>query len=397
MNSEASENIFSIWSATDQEISDANLSILLTLTCIYVVTLAIACNMSPKRSAQIPLRFRDSPLIASVWGILGGLILVANLSYQLSLSDWSFQKWNEFLTGPRFERPWFGSYIGGADFFFTAVRNAFPAAGLLLALAAVRAASNYRVYFLALFTFTIYIYVGNGSRTPVALSLGFLGLTWWVSTRGYVRHVGMGFLCLSCFTLVAIMSKFRDDGVRQISELGDLSMSSYSQDDNYFRLVHIFLTSKQDTADNWNFQEFITASVVNPVPRAIWPNKPLLTAEFYGDWKPFYVTVTFIGEGVAMFGALFGALFAIIFASLLYFSLQWVYLKNQIKGGLVLYGASAFYCYSIMRSIYNIGMNFVFIMTVVMLLALVHRIVGKRLSRSYHSHNPKVGRISKQR
>ena len=47
----------------------------------------------------------------------------------------------------------------------------------------------------------------------------------------------------------------------------------------------------------------------------------------------------------------------------------------------MLYGASAFYCYSIMRSIYNFGMNFIFIVTVILLLVIVHRLAGKKLNR----------------
>jgi hypothetical protein len=306
-------------------------------------------------------------------GLLGTTLLLVQILLQVSKCAWSPVLWFHFLVGPRFERPWAGSYIGGAEYIQSLVGNLFPMAGILMAYAAVFGPGRHRPVFLVLWLVHLFMLVGDGSRTPMVLSLLSWAMFWWISKRGVIRIAGAAAAVAGAVALISVMSQFRQEGIVRIAGSGNNGRIEYRQDDNYFRLVHAILTDRDKAAPRWNAGTFVGAAVVNPVPRYFWPGKPLLEQNFYGDWKLFYVTITFVGECVAMFGETLGLAAAFVAALVFQQVLARLFPVVRKPGGLILYLATAFYIYSIMRSITNLGMNMIFFAAVVGFYLILNR------------------------
>lgn len=306
-------------------------------------------------------------------GMIGAATLLVQLTLQLSKSAWSPGLWYGFLIGPRFERPWAGSYIGGTEYIQSLVGNLFPMSGVLLGYAAIFGSARFRPAFLILWLFHLFMLVGDGSRTPMVLSLLSWGMFWWISRRGVIRVAGAAAALAGAVVLISVMSRFRQEGISQIAGAGSEDRVEYRQDDNYFRLVHVILTDRDEAAPHWSARTFVGAAVVNPVPRYFWPGKPLIEQSFYGEWKLFYVTITFMGECVAMLGETIGLAAAFLAALGFHEVLLRLFAVVRRPGGVILYLATAFYLYSIMRSITNLGMNMIFFASVVVFFLALNR------------------------
>ena len=298
-------------------------------------------------------------------GVIGASILLVQMLIQLSKSDWSLVTWFNFLIGPRFERPWAGAYVGGKEYIQTLIANLFPLAGILLGYTSVFGARRFRSLFLILWLFHLFMLVCDGSRTPMVLSLLSWGMFWWISKRGTLRIAGAVAAVAGVVTLISVMATFRHEGIVRVTDSGNDVRIEYHQDDNYYRFVHVILTDRAQTTAHWSALTFLTAAVVNPIPRYFWPGKPLLEQNFYGEWKLPYVTITFIGECVAMYGETTGLAVAFGIALALHHVFLHLFPVVRRPGGLLLYLSAAFYFYSIMRSITNLGMNMIFFVTVV--------------------------------
>lgn len=390
VNPEPVDDLISLVGCDEKVMSGIHLLATMFFVALFAATYAIARNRSCSQrqriagTAAVKLALGQFSKWVKPAGFLGATTLVVQILLQLSKSGWSPLLWIHYLLGPRFDRPWAGSYIGGTEYIQTLVGNLFPSSGILLGYASVFGPRNLRPPFTAMWLVHLLILVGDGSRTPMVLSLVCWGMFWWIARTGLTRIVGVSASLAAAVFLIMVMIQFRQDGISKFASGGSDKKMEYRQDDNYFRLVHVILTDRDRTAPRWSAKTFIGAAVVNPIPRYFWPEKPLLEQSFYGDWKLFYVTITFVGECVAMFGEMAGLIAAFCAATLFYLCLEWIYPMVRRPGGLILYLASSFYLYSVMRSITNLGMNMVFLVSVVGFYLI--------LNRNTFGHPPCAGR-----
>ena len=375
VNPSPADDLLILWSAEHKSISSVHWFLTSFFILQFLGTYAIAINQKTKWRPVSKKRF---PALALLLGVLGVLILAIQFLRQLSLSDWSFDLWIYYLLGARFDRPWTGSYIGGAEYIFTFVANLFPIAGVMLAYAFVFSRSISKWIFLFCLLFQLFILVGDGSRTPMALTLLTFGVFWWIAKKGITRYVGTGLSIAAVTVLISLMSQFRQDGLSAIRSARDAVKFEYRQDDNYFRLMQVALLDDIGTEKHWNAREFIGAAVVNPIPRYFWPGKPLLEQDFYGGWKVFYVTISFVGECIAMFGLSLGLIAALVMSLVIYWILERISRLASREGGIILYFGACFYIYSILRSISNIGMNMTFMVAICALYYFLNRKESKR-------------------
>ena len=188
------------------------------------------------------------------------------------------------------------------------------------------------------------------------------------------------------------MLNSRQNGLMDFRDQPYAMSIRYDQDDNYYRLMRMVLIADSTSAQYWNATEFFAGALLNPIPRYFWPEKPLLTQEFYGDWKLFYVTTSYVGECIAMFGKWGGIVVALAIGAVGYRVLERAVLRVSSEGGGLLYFCICLYVYSIMRSLYNIGMNSTFMMVAggVVLFVNYRRNIarGRKMEASRRSRRP---------
>lgn len=292
--------------------------------------------------------------------LLAGLaILGVELVKELYACNGSLHSWFEYSIGPRFGRPWGGGYVGGADFFFTFIGNLFYVTPILLPFAVFVTRGAKRIAGVAGLLLALWILTCNGSRTPVALTVLTFALLWHFNVSNpTVRLTGLLALVFIFLAMVSIMITFRQNGFVSASE-GDTQLSDikYEQDDNYYQLMAVLKVAEDGNTPTWDASEFLEASIVNPIPRYFWPGKPLITETFFGDWKLPYVTISYIGECIAMFGKWLGLACALLIGLLYYQVLVWASRLMSRDFGLLAYLGFCFYIYMTQRSIQNIGMD----------------------------------------
>lgn len=303
---------------------------------------------------------------ANLFFLGGFIILGAEVGKELYSCNWSFHSWLTYSLGPRFGRPWSGGYEGGSDFLLTFIGNIFNLTAILLPFAVFQTKGIRRVAASAGLVLTLWILACNGSRTPVAFTLLMVALLWYfMVANSTVRITGLLVLLVMFVALLSLMLAFRQNGfISEDRENPQLSEVKYEQDDNYYQLISVLKVAEQGGTHNWDATTFLEACVVNPIPRYFWPGKPFLTPEYFGNWKLSYVTVSYIGECIAMFGKWLGLAAALLVGLVYYRVLLWASRLVAKESGLIVYLGFCFYIYTTQRSMQNIGMNGVFIMSI---------------------------------
>jgi hypothetical protein len=352
------------------------------LFILFLVTMYL-----PQSRIRIPMSLVKKSLLlpehkANLLLLAGLTILGAEVVKELYSCNWSLHSWFEFSIGPRFGRPWSGGYEGGSDFFFTFIGNLFHLAAILLPFAVFQTKGARRIAAIAGLVFMFGILICNGSRTPVALTLLMFALLWYfMVSNPTVRLTGLLALAFMFVAMMALMLAFRQNGFVAAGEEGqsafrqngfvaageedqNISKIKYKQDDNYYRLISVLKVAEDGQSPTWDAPLFLKASVMNPIPRYFWPGKPLLTEDFFGNWKLFYVTISYIGECIAMFGKWLGLACALLLGLVYYQVLVWASRLLTQELGLLTYLGCCFYIYMIQRSIQNIGMEAVFMIAI---------------------------------
>jgi oligosaccharide repeat unit polymerase len=331
------------------------------LAVVFISTFLICKNNKTRSNFSFQKIKRDLSFKAHWIACFGALLLIGQFARQLGAAGWSLTSWLDFNLGPRFGRPWDGQLVGGGEFIFTFLSSLFPLAGIALAFGINFQKDNYRYFYIPAYLMVLFMQVCDGSRTPMALSLLSFGAMWWISKQNAIRYLGVACTLALFVFLVSLMISFRQEGLVNLGENKDLGTIEYHQDDNYFRLVNVILVEDSGMARHWNPFTFFTAALLNPIPRFFWPGKPLLDQEFYGYWKWSFVTISYLGEWIAMFGKWFGISMGLVYACANFVILDKLYTRLARPGGLIIYIAFAFYLYMTGRSIFNIGMYAPFI------------------------------------
>ncbi len=282
------------------------------------------------------------------------VILGAELYKRLYIVDWSLDEVIRQSLGPRGDRDWTLEIFAG-NYLFAIITILLPIAAVAAAYLFATGQRAGRVVALALFVLVVAILVTDGSRTPVAISFFSLGLLWMLRYRSLVRRAGiMGLAMGVMIGAFAIMYTYRSSGYIDQNNvwMENELVGSTHQDDNYYRAIYAYDYADR-TGKRWDPLFFFLAIASNPIPRAIWPGKPLMDEKFYNGFKLDYVTNSFLGETVAMTGASL----SVVFAPLLGF-LGYLILFNSLRIlrmplGLAVYLIVALYVYMVIRSMPN--------------------------------------------
>ncbi|MEM7568724.1 MAG: hypothetical protein AAF337_02915 [Pseudomonadota bacterium] len=167
----------------------------------------------------------------------------------------------------------------------------------------------------------------SGSRTVFVLSFLPLGLVFAKRLPPSLRLPLLVGGCIALFAASSVMYQFRSGGLAQLREAQDISIG-YHQDNNFALTVHA-LDRAATTTERVPSLKFWQTALLNWVPRAVWPGKPLLTAQDYQGYKETWWTQGFVGEFVALYGPLPGAALSTLYICALYLLLLWALRKSS--------------------------------------------------------------------
>jgi oligosaccharide repeat unit polymerase len=343
----------------ENELTRYQLLVLALFLCIWMVTAYIELKGNVLM-ASVADFFRSEP---PSWQVLilflsGVALCAGEILKRLSFSDWSFEAAFINSIGPRGSAPWHSARgnLGDSNFMSSLLSAIFPFSTLVFAYLFVCCRGAIRVLSALAFLFATALLIFEGSRTFVVLACGALGLFIASSPRfpRWLKISGVLTIAFGAAGIMSAMYTYRNVGFDQLlfTAQSDVEVT-YHYDDSYYRALAA-LDISATTDSRWDALEFFKTVVVNPIPRAIWPGKPALLAEFWGAYKEEYVTITFLGELFAMFGPIGGFLAAGISGVLIYLMLARFSRYATSSAGLISYLTLVLYTYMVMRSLQNL-------------------------------------------
>ena len=293
--------------------------------------------------------FNISNKTAQIILLLAWVILIIEIIKRFSAVNWSLISVIEEYFYARGQKTWeISSYSG--NFIYTLIRAILPFSGLAFAFIIANRTGIKRISASLGFIAVLILLLGNGSRTPVVMCIGVLWFYLVLKIKSKIKRIT---ITGAFFTVVAMLTStmylFRSEGY---AESGKSFEFIYHQDDSYYRTIFSYDYSNQ-SGEHWDGLFYIYAIIVNPIPRALWPDKPLLDEDFYGGFKVWYTTHLYLGEIVSIFGVIWsipiGVLMGVIFYYILYKSTALLKYPMGIGAYLIM----ALYTYMCMRGMQN--------------------------------------------
>lgn len=308
-------------------------------------------------------------------------LVLAEAIKRFSTVDWSLSEVIHQSLMPRGQRDWDQLQYSG-NFLFAIITILLPLAGIAAGYLTVVGGVLLRLIAFSSMMIILLVLITNGSRTPVVALLAFTSFFWYLQQRTtFMRLIAMAVASTAIVISTSIMYIYRSYGF--VSERVHVSQDFnliYHIDDSYYRAVFAYHHADKGV-EHWDPLLFFYTIIVNPIPRVIWPNKPLLTSDFYGGYKLDYVTNLFLGEIVAMTGVYGTIIFTPIVGLLLYLILFNAQKLIKMPMGLVVYLLFALYIYMCTRSLLNLTHFFylpAFAMIIVALLNQLQRKAARR-------------------
>jgi hypothetical protein len=306
-------------------------------------------------------------------------LILGEIIKRLSAVDWSPMEVMAQTLSARGDRAWDQEAFKGGNFIFALSTVFLPLCAVIAVYLIVCARAWIRLAAGPIFAVAVAFLVTDGSRTPLAI-VG--GATWSIAMLRwrslFMRASITGVVLLAIATTFSLIIEFRDHGFE--SDIHNFSYT-YHQDDNYYRALHSFSIADQSDY-RWDPFQFFYTIAVNPIPRAIWPDKPLIAPNFFGDFKLWWTTNFFFGESVAMFGVVGGLAFAVPWALLLYLLLYRALSLLSKPMGIIAYLPVTLYVYMCMRSMMSITMFMYLPIGALTVIVVSERISRRRRSRS---------------
>lgn len=336
-------------SIRDDVIVEAQLVILLT----FLLTL-IAVGLIPVKKIDIRRKASTSLSRNQVFIlVLGALfIMLLEIAKRYFSVGGSIVDIISMSLLPRGQKPWeLAAYSGNAV--FALLNTLLPLSAIVFATLIYFRKGLARVVFVILLFAAIFLLVTNGSRTPVVITffifwmIGMLRLK-RRSNRVVVTAVIVFLIVVSTSAILS----FRGQGFASPNSSDEFAIK-YHQDDSYYRAIYAY-----DVALNseyrWNGVEYFAVILSNPIPRAIWPGKPLLDQDFYGDFKLYYVTNLYVGELIAIFGNWGMITPSLIAGIFLYLIVKRAYRYCESPIGVPVYLIWCLFVYMCIRSFFNL-------------------------------------------
>jgi hypothetical protein len=360
--------------------------IMLTILSIIVVTTMFV--RSPRIESNVFRGVSRTPLdlgptIRRTVFVLALAVLGAELYKRFSTVGWSLDQVMQQSLSPRGERDWDREIFAG-NFLFAIASILLPFGAVASAFLFATGRGYVRYLSLSIFALLIVILVTDGSRTPVAIAFASLGVMWALKYKKLAMRAGALAIVMTILVLLfSLMDIYRSIGY--IDTTGTSADREYrlvyQQDDNYYRAIVAYDYSDR-TGKNWDPWFFFTTILVNPIPRAFWPEKPLFDETYYDGFKLSYVTNSFLGETVAMTGVTYSVIAAPVIGFLLYLILFNATRLLPMPMGTTVYMVFALYVYMCIRSLPNLT-NFVYLPAFAGLTTVVLNQIYKRGARQH--------------
>jgi oligosaccharide repeat unit polymerase len=331
---------------------------IILLTIVGTVLVASLIRLPPlERTARNLPDFRTpNPRAVRPLQILAWTVLTIELTKRLYSVGWSAEEVILQSLGPRAMRAWdVGLAAEGSAFLYQLIGYAFLVGGLSFSYLLANTRGMYRLATLVGFFISLFINVTNGNRTDVVLCLASFLLFVVISGKAMLSKVLLVALGVATIALsTSLMYYYRTEGFVATDSSSEFELKLvYHQDDSYYRAIYAY--NYADTnAERWEPISFVTAIIANPIPRYFWPTKPLLTETYWGGFKPYYITIMYIGEFVALLGTVVAPFVSFVFGVLLYFLLYWSQSLLRHRFGIVAYLAVSLYVYQVFRSLLNL-------------------------------------------
>ena len=288
------------------------------------------------------------------WLLLIGSVVVVlfHTGFRLNAVDWSFQTLLDQMLGPRDTRIWDQPGADGArSAVYQLVSGMVPLAATIFAFVVFSRRAGVALIAAGFFVLVVFVLITDGSRTQAILPLASLAVFGLLALRSFVAKMT---LVLGVVVLIALatsaMILFRANGLEGSSSQFAFT---YHQDDNIYR-AWAACAYADFSNSRWDLGRFFYYILSNPIPRSLGPDKPVLDENFYGGFKVYWVTISFIGEWVAMFGTWGGFVASFLFGNLLY---RGFYFSQQLLTkplGLTAYLLIALYVYMVIRGMPNL-------------------------------------------
>lgn len=337
-------------------ITDSNLVRyqLVTLATLIGIGLSTALVRKPYELSGRIVQPEMQVSAATAWMILiGGTVLLAiHQTYRLNAIDWSFTELLRVMLGPREGRIWdLPNADGIRDPIYQLFNGMIPLVAIAFAFLIFARRTAPAILGGLLLSLLIFILITDGSRTQAMIPLASLAIFGLLSLRSVVAKALLlsGVLALIALATSA-MILFRAQGLENASSSFALT---YHQDDNIYRLWAAAAFA-DFSSYRWDPFYFFYYVLSNPIPRILWPDKPLLDENFYGGFKLWWVTISFMGEWVSMFGTWVGFLVSFLFGNLLYRGFYFSQRLLTMPLGVTAYLLVALYVYMVIRGMPNL-------------------------------------------
>jgi len=339
-----------------QGIMEGNLTRYQLVTLVTMIAIGVSTAIV-RKSYEVGTRIsrpemRVSANTALLLVLLSIAVFFIHTGFRLQTVDWSVQALVDQMLGPRNTRIW--DQVG-ADGTRNPVYQLFNGMIPLLAIAFafVLFARHAGLAIVAglFFILSLFVLITDGSRTQAIIPMASLAIFGLISLRGFVaRALLLAGVTVLIVSATSAMILFRAQGLEGSASSFALT---YHQDDSIYRAWSA--AAYADFSNyRWDPLYFFYYVISLPVPRVLWEGKPLLTEDFYGGYKLWFTTTTFMGEWVSMFGVWLGFAVSFVFGNLLYRGFYFSQKLLTQPFGLPAYLLVALYTYMVMRSMPNL-------------------------------------------
>lgn len=329
----------------------------LSILATFLLTIVLAALIRSERiEAAVAVAWKNAVLPARALRaveLVGICIFAAEIVKRLNSVGWDPAEVGQQMLNARGDRAWDQAHFSG-NFVYAIISIIQPFAAFAFAYLIVNATGGRRWRALAAYAAVLAVLITDASRTQVVIALaavvGFLVLR---PGNVALKVMSIGFVAALGLSALSLIYLYRSAGFREGALPGTEFAITYHQDDSYYRAV--FAHHVADRGDPpWDAGYFTYANLTNPIPRALWPDKPILEDTFWGDYKLYFVTILYVGEIVAMAGTAATPVLALMFGLFAYSILYRAAVLLAYPLGVAAYVLVALYTYMLIRSSQNL-------------------------------------------
>lgn len=292
------------------------------LITLFVVGMWVGCYGIPVRAPRFLVNetMGVEPGTLAVVIILAGTLGISDFVYR---ADFDIDQIIDGLTAPRFETPWQREFLGDWSAFSYHLQYFGYLVPSVTVVAIYRLGFRNPVVWLGLaFSLLILTFHAQSGGRRIVGGIVLAALVCWLLSARQLSPAKMMGAFLAAFGLLGLMQAMLL--VRNMGLVGEYRLDTYDYlhvDDNFLRLgqtLEIFPEAHPFVG--WNM---VIYALIRPIPRVLWPDKPVdpgfSIADELGVPNTSY-SITAIGEGyvtagvatVAVYGLAFGLLAGVI-------------------------------------------------------------------------------------